>query len=321
MWKNRVRTVRAFTLVELLVAVGVVALLIALLLPAVQQAREAARRAGCLNNLKQIGLALHGYHDAHSVFPAGVFMETPFDSEGWGWASHLLPYLEQRPLYDSCNVNVALGIIDLANQTFITTSLNVFACPSSSFVGPFDPGFNGTRFSDRSFPAVGSYIGSAGWFEAMRLGPRGPESRGVGNGVFFRNSLVGLRDVTDGSSLTIAVGERDRRIADSTWAGPFPVVGQVCTKQAWKFHTCDSPYFMVLGRSGRPLPDPSHWGDPNEYTPNAARSGADGFSSAHDDICNFLFVDGSVRSVRKTIGQATFDALTSRNANDLAGAD
>ncbi len=132
---------------------------------------------------------------------------------------------------------------------------------------------------------------------------------------------MGLREVTDGASHTIAVGERDRRIADSVWAGVFPVVGIVCTKQEWKFHSCDSPYFMVLARSSRPLPDPSHWGDPNEYTPNAARSGVDGFSSAHGDVCNFLLVDGSVRAVRRTIAQTTFDALTSRNANDLSDAN
>lgn len=306
---------RAFTLVELLVVIGVIALLCALLLPAVQQAREAARRATCLNNLKQIGLALHNYHDAHAGFPPGIFMDTPFQSAGWGWASALLPNLEQRNVYNACNM--PLGILDKSNQTAIATRIDTFICLSSPNAGKFHPGYGGSFLVELEYPAVGSFVASAGWLEVTRNGPAGVEFPAIGNGVFFRNSKVGLRDITDGASHTVSVGERTRRIADSAWAGVFAIEARLCTKSDWKFQSCDSMLFMVLGRSGRPLPDPVHSGEQNEFTPNAARSGADGFSSNHGEVCDFLISDGSVRVIKNSIAQATFDALTSRNGGEI----
>ena len=112
---------RGFTLIELLVVIAIIAVLIALLLPAVQSAREAARRMTCVNNLKQMGIALQNYHDAVLAFPAGYFTTSKFiDGEtdtapGWSWASMILPYMEQTPLYSS--INVALPIQAPANTT------------------------------------------------------------------------------------------------------------------------------------------------------------------------------------------------------------
>ena len=125
---------RAFTLIELLVVIAIIALLVGLLLPAVQGAREAARRAQCVNNLKQIGVALHNYDGSHQTFPSGYVSN--FDASGndtgpgWGWAGMLLPQSEQTPLFNSINFNLAIE--DLANMTSRLPNVSCFLCPSDT---------------------------------------------------------------------------------------------------------------------------------------------------------------------------------------------
>ena len=128
-------TRKAFTLIELLVALAIVGLLVALIVPAVQSAREAARRAQCLNNLKQFGVALHNFESATKVFPAGI--------SGWEFLSPhalLLPALEQSPLYNSINVGNVAVLSTTVNQTVVRTSISVFLCPSESTSPAFDIG-------------------------------------------------------------------------------------------------------------------------------------------------------------------------------------
>ncbi len=129
---------RAFTLIELLVVIAIIAILVALLLPAVQQAREAARRSSCKNNLKQLGLAIHNYHDTYRTMPPGVVDD--FTDSIWGWGALILPFVEQGPVYDALRVgNIPLGVRmtpgnALDQLSVLQTPISTYRCPSD--VGP-----------------------------------------------------------------------------------------------------------------------------------------------------------------------------------------
>ncbi len=214
----RMRERRAFTLIELLVVIAIIAILIALLLPAVQMAREAARRTQCRNNLKQIGLALHNYIATHNVLPPGNVqthcnMTTPITTlENWGSfsvSSMLLPYLERSDVYNSLNfehtsyrtdssTNCGGGGPGNRNSTAFMTPIDAFICPSDPFTGK-----QGTSFG-KPFPGQ-NYVASEG--DTSRYGTGSPrDSRGP----FWCNSKCGLREVTDGTTNTIAFSERTK---------------------------------------------------------------------------------------------------------------
>jgi prepilin-type N-terminal cleavage/methylation domain-containing protein/prepilin-type processing-associated H-X9-DG protein len=301
-----------FTLIELLVVIAIVGVLIALLLPAVQAAREAARRSQCVNNLKQIGLAMHNYHDRHDTFPPGYLTRTqtsqpnsPETGPGWGWGTMLLNDLEQKPLYDA--VNFSLQITDPGSQTVRTATLSVYLCPSNT------GGDGPVKLADASGTVLvtdlspGQYVASAGQLEVEELPDRN-------NGVFYRNSRNGIRDIRDGSSTTLMVGERSRNIADATWVGVIPF-SRACTHPRWKVQDCDTAKVMILGHTG-PSPD-QRWVD----VPNHRGAGPDDFWSLHSGGCNFLFCDGSVRFIKETVDPRIFSFLSTRAGGEAVSAD
>jgi prepilin-type N-terminal cleavage/methylation domain-containing protein/prepilin-type processing-associated H-X9-DG protein len=206
------RSRRGFTLIELLVVIAIIAVLIALLLPAVQSAREAARRSQCVNNLKQIGIALHNYHSTHDCFPAAALNVsaangTQSGNGCWSAQARLLGSLEQSALYNAANFNLAVfsdSASSRVNQTVATTRLNFFVCPSC----PSASWNLSASEVPYTAPAPGNtYFSSGG--SSLNLGAAAAATAGgMPNGVFvFGGGPIGLRDIIDGSGNTIAFGE------------------------------------------------------------------------------------------------------------------
>src|SRR5438132_11190541 len=183
---------RAFTLIELLVVIAIIAILIGLLLPAVQKVREAAARVQCQNNLKQMGLACHAYHDSRKSFPPGYLATAayPDTAPGWGWAAFILPYIEQAPLYNQIDFTQPVQ-----SSAAIQTIIPLYLCPSDpvpSTPFPITDATLGTIC--RAAPS--SYAATVGDDSSDADGP-------TGNGIFYRNSTTRLVDITDGTSSTV----------------------------------------------------------------------------------------------------------------------
>jgi len=279
---TRRQTRPGFTLIELLVVIAIIAVLIALLIPAVQKVREAAARTQCRNNLKQLGLALHGYHDSSKKLPPGYNSATDaFGNDtgpGWGWGAYVLDYVEQSNLRRSISFNLDLGHAN--NAAARNTKLPIFLCPSDDTVGTFTP--DGGTYS----VAHGSYVGLFGNFEIE-------DDPGNGNGLFFRNSQVKILQITDGTSNTLMVGERSSNLLKATWTG---VVSGIDESQA-----------LVLGSADHPPNDPvAHFED---------------FWSRHTQGVNFLFADGSVRNISNSVSPTIYKAMATRAGGEPVSTD
>src|SRR4029078_4323749 len=215
---------RAFTLVELLVVIAIIGILVALLLPAIQAAREAARRSQCKNNLKQIGLALHNFESARRSFPPG-FISTPKNNivnaegtgPGWGWGAYILPYLEESSLFQQIDFKTNIEASVSHNKDLRVVTLLAFRCPSDSGEVPV---FNVQDASGGTITQVafGNYVGVAGTYEVSvcpdgvypdAVSARRPECvHPVVNGVLYRNRQIAIKQIADGLSHTIMVAER-----------------------------------------------------------------------------------------------------------------
>ena len=266
----------AFTLIELLVVITIIGILIALLLPAVQAAREASRRSSCTNNLKQLGLALHGYHDALGSFPPG-YLYVARDVEEWGWAVFLFPYLEQKSRHKILNVNqgrLTDAILDAQLRRSLQDRISVLRCPSDgggkllpSKWRKFDDGAAGIGGFE---PAAANYVGVLGLYDLAGNYPN--------NGVLYGNSGVSTDDIPDGTSHTLGIGERHMQCHSGAWCGNKNPAG----------NRDDGIYFTV-GRVSTPI---------NASPPFQCE---EGFSSPHPGGANFMICDGSVRYLSETI--------------------
>ena len=302
---------RGFTLIELLVVIAIIAILVALLLPAVQSAREAARRTQCRNNLKQIGIAIHNYHDTHLCLPPGYLMvhdgepEVDEGTNGAGWGTHLLPMLEQAALFEQFDANV--NVAEHENEEFRVQSLPVFLCPSDPQPETFemhgeddhggaDPDHD---HDEEVFFATANYVGVYGReeFEGHDHGHGHAHGSGSdGYGAFRDNQIIRIRDITDGSSNTTFIGERHHRTAAesdghpwfSTWVGVME-------------HGEEAPA-RVLGIADHP--------------PNDLESHFEDFSSRHTGGVNFLMGDGRVTFVSESIDVETYQAMSTISGNE-----
>ena len=300
-----------FTLVELLVVITIIGVLISLLLPAVQAARETARRMSCSNNLKQIGLGLHMYHDSYNMLPAGWRGYDPSDGSphwfglpGWAWSASILPYMEQAAIYDSV-IYFDQPIHDASNDAARVAKIGIFRCPTDIGENTFDLAGGGPSVgTPPAFPiklATGNYIGVFGTFDFHDVcnpsNPTPPYNGCKGNGTFYLNDQIRFADIHDGLSNTLIVGERSSQWYPSTWVGVV-TGGQHAVAR-------------VAG-----LACSSHHEEEEEEDDHEAHA----FSSMHVGGTNFLFGDGSVKMISESIDQDVFKALATRNAGDIVGA-
>lgn len=290
-FQNRKARAPGFTLIELLVVIAIIAILISLLLPAVQQAREAARRTQCRNNLKQIGLALHNYHDAYHGFPSG-WIETSTQwglpaadtVNGFGWGAMILPYIEQSNLYNRINFDAPLltepdrdpATPQLENNATLVANqaLAAFQCPSD--VGPDrQDNWHFTHNATHKLLDAGTsdYVGNFGTWAIQLYDSRSAE----GEGIFFRNSHIHIRDITDGTSNTFLVGERK-------WTG-VDAMGSPHLGDAYWMGTIDNWATDITATVSR-------------YMNHGHQAS---YSSAHTGGATFLLCDGSVRFVSENI--------------------
>ncbi|MCC7424870.1 MAG: DUF1559 domain-containing protein [Planctomycetaceae bacterium] len=322
---------RGFTLIELLVVIAIIAILIALLLPAVQQAREAARRTQCKNNLKQMGLALHNYHDVADGFPIGALQNLT----GANWRVRLLPYLDQAPVYNKINFSSgsfyghspSTAPQGYTNNTVLQNLLvNAYQCPSSPFSA-----FN---HADMTLSYIGmtmDYVGVSGASPDLSTTSRCSAATQFGsiacdNGMLVPWATIRMRDVTDGTSNTVVIAEQSGQVNGKEisanylggWVGiidndgSFPDGGRTVNITAG-----GNTYVIGLTTVAHP---------PNSFWLSGATADASGqtdwntvINSFHSGGVQVLLGDGSVRFLSQNISLLTLRQLCIRDDGQVVG--
>jgi prepilin-type N-terminal cleavage/methylation domain-containing protein len=322
---------RAFTLIELLVVIAIIAILIALLLPAVQQAREAARRTQCKNKLKQIGLAMHNYESTFRVFPPGFLFQgaymanradRPNRAPGWAWSTMILPFADQAPIYNQINFQ-GVKMWEAPNRALLASKIDIASCPSSSPMPDFFAigtttgnapfGNNTPGMASTNYVAVGGPWQLSQYYDSVAARKMG---------ILMEDSSTGFRDVTDGLTNTMLMGETNywgtgattSFLWDPAWYGRY---------QSANGGTADSPESIM--RCGEFRINP-----PSISTDVIKRNS---FSSKHVGGAHFTLGDGSVRFISENIQHTetpwsatanwtligTFQRLCARNDGQVVG--
>ena len=327
--ENLVRT--GFTLIELLVVIAIIGVLVGLLLPAVQQAREAARRSACSNKMKQQGLAVHNYADVNpEKFPVGWVGEYEQgewhgdEGEGFGFASRMLPFIEENNVYKT--INFGQQVNHSSNAAARTTVISTFLCPSDSYGSGdvFNPGAEGSgedtpdanpgamQYSRSNYPGVfgnehiagHDHASAAGWLMswvgtvALLSGDDEGLEAGEGNGIFFAGGAngqngVSFRDVSDGLSKTVMIGERDSRLGGSLWIG--------------RGDGLEAMMSRVVGVG--------------EHVFNSGDPHFEDFFSSHPGGVSFVFADGHVAFLSNGMSEALFQSLATRAGGEVVNGD
>ena len=266
-----------FTLIELLVVIAIIGTLVALLLPAVQSAREAARRTQCENNLKQIGLAVNSYVTLGEAFPIGyiAWRNPPGGAApGWAWSAAILPQLEQGTIYNALNINLPIDLA--ANVTVRMSSLASYVCPSDRNTGAFSV----------SSQVIGGPVGAQTTSYAANGGTSGATQP---NGMFRMNKSVRPKQIKDGMSNTFATGERGSFVVQNAWAGA-----------------------LGDGRGGPEVLAMVSNSGPSPMNPSPAS-----FLGPHPGVTQFLMGDGSVHRIKATIAPSVYQALATINGKEV----
>lgn len=295
MVRNRFNS-HGFTIVELLVVIAIIGTLVAILLPAIQAARESARRNQCTNNLKQIGIGLQACHNAKKVFPpgrTGRFSSGSLGVNTYGvsWAFELLPFIEKTSIYQS--FVKSLPSSDLQNAVAMRTPVETFICPSRGVLAAnsnFDNNDSAPAEEDRGVAAGGDYAGSAGIDINYGIDNINGEPADVKGGALFTFSRNSIRHVTDGTSKTVGVGEKYFPTEDEV-RQTNPGVEEAMIK----YFQGDTAFFSgdhaaaILREAAQGLAQP---GSPQNFRM---------FGSEHIAQCLFVFLDGHVRSLQQDI--------------------
>lgn len=295
---------RGFTLIELLVVIAIIGILIALLLPAVQAAREAARRTQCHNNMKQIGLALHNYHDSLGRLPPGWLTFDPGHADegpGWGLLAFALPYMELNNLHDEIIFDLPVDAHE--NEHARETVISIFKCPSDQAedimrIGHLPDFHDDDHDHDKHEEDDEDDHDHDEFFLASKSNYSGvfgdteiDETPSFGRGVFYHNSRIKLRDLHDGTSNTFLMGERNMEFGPTiTWVGVF--------------EHADQPFARHIGSC--------------DHAPNSPEGHFEDFRSYHPTGANFLMGDGSVHLIPETIDEAVFKGLSTRNQGEIS---
>ena len=272
---------RGFTLIELLVSIAIIGVLAALLIPAVQASRDAARRTMCKNQLRQLTLGLHMYHEVHRCFPPGSYVMGPsFPMQsGWGWGAMVLPFIEQNAIYTRIDFESGTGLG--GNLALIALPISTFRCPSeigADTIGCMPIGGPAFRL------AAGNYCGSEGILNSM--------------------SAVKISQITDGTSQTLLLGER---IVQPGGPTSLPFTSAWCGQVAFadQYDLRSVPYL---------LPDPNHPINGSDSDPLC-------FGSRHPQGANFTLADGSCVFLNNSIDAQVFTALGTPNGGEMVSVD